>query len=66
MSYASVREGDVVGEHEVEFQGPGEQLRLAHVATDRAIFARGALSAGLWLARQAPGNYRMADIFLEK
>jgi 4-hydroxy-tetrahydrodipicolinate reductase len=45
----------------VRFLGPGEQLRLTHVATDRAIFARGALAAAMWLARQSPGRYGMAD-----
>jgi 4-hydroxy-tetrahydrodipicolinate reductase len=53
----------VVGEHEVQFLGPGERLVLRHSATDRAIFARGALQAGRWLAAQRPGRYRMADVF---
>jgi 4-hydroxy-tetrahydrodipicolinate reductase len=66
IGYASLRGGDVVGEHEVQFLGEGERLRLSHVATDRAVFAAGALRAGLWLIRQPPGNYRMADIFKEK
>lgn len=66
VEYASVRGGDVVGEHEVQFMGDGERLRLSHLVTDRAVFARGALRAGLWLARQRPGRHHMADIFLEK
>jgi 4-hydroxy-tetrahydrodipicolinate reductase len=66
ITYRSVREGDVVGEHEVEFLGEAERLRLVHVATDRSVFAHGALRAGLWLVRQPPGSYRMADIFKEK
>ena len=66
VGYASLRGGDVVGEHEVHFLGLGERLRLAHSATDRSVFARGALRAGSWLARQAPGSYRMADVFGEK
>lgn len=61
IGFAVVRGGDVVGEHDVRFLGAGEQLRLMHVATDRAIFARGAVSAALWLAKQPPGAYRMAD-----
>jgi 4-hydroxy-tetrahydrodipicolinate reductase len=61
IGFAVVRGGDVVGEHDVRFLGAGEQLRLGHVATDRAIFARGAVLASLWLARQPPGRYRMAD-----
>ncbi|MGC4027725.1 MAG: 4-hydroxy-tetrahydrodipicolinate reductase [Steroidobacteraceae bacterium] len=61
IGFAVARGGDVVGEHEVRFLGAGEQLRLAHVATDRAIFARGALAAARWLAGRAPGRYRMSD-----
>ncbi len=61
IGIASVRGGDVVGEHEVHFLGPGERLVLRHSATDRALFARGALQAGRWLADQSPGRYHMAD-----
>src|SRR5690606_17359214 len=61
IGFAVMRGGDVVGEHDGRFLGPGEQLRLGHVATDRAVFARGAIAASLWLARQPPGRYRMAD-----
>jgi 4-hydroxy-tetrahydrodipicolinate reductase len=66
VQYVSVRGGDVVGDHVVEFIGQGERLRLSHTATDRGIFARGALRAGLWLTRQKPGMHHMADIFNEK
>jgi 4-hydroxy-tetrahydrodipicolinate reductase len=65
IGFAVVRGGDVVGEHDVRFLGPGEQLRLTHLATDRAIFARGALAAAKWLCRQAPGRYRMADFLFK-
>lgn len=58
----SLRAGDAVGEHRVLFQGFGERLELQHEATDRAIFARGALRAAAWLAGRAPGRYRMADV----
>ena len=61
IGIASVRGGDVVGEHEVHFLGPGERLMLRHSATDRALFARGALQAGRWLAGQPAGRYSMAD-----
>lgn len=64
VGFAVVRGGDVVGEHDVRFLGPGEQLVLGHRATDRAIFARGALTAALWLARQPAGRYEMRDIFV--
>ncbi len=62
IGFAAVRGGDVVGEHEVRFLGPGESLILTHRASDRAIFARGALQAGQWLVRQPPGRYLMEDI----
>jgi 4-hydroxy-tetrahydrodipicolinate reductase len=61
IGFAVVRAGDIVGEHTVMFAGEGEQLSLTHRATDRAIFAKGALQAGLWLAGQPPGRYHMRD-----
>lgn len=62
IGFSVVRGGDVVGEHEVRFLGTGEQLKLSHVATDRSIFARGALTGALWLVGRAAGRYRMADV----
>jgi 4-hydroxy-tetrahydrodipicolinate reductase len=62
IGYAVVRGGDVVGEHSVLFAGKGEQVTLGHRATDRDIFARGALRAALWLAGQHPGRYVMRDV----
>jgi 4-hydroxy-tetrahydrodipicolinate reductase len=64
IGFASVRGGDVVGEHEVHFLGQGERLMLRHSVSDRSVFARGALIAGQWLAGQPPGRYGMADIFI--
>jgi 4-hydroxy-tetrahydrodipicolinate reductase len=64
IGFAVVRGGDVVGEHEVWFLGGGERLLLKHSATDRSVFARGALLAGQWLAGRPPGCYRMRDVFL--
>jgi len=61
VGFASVRAGDLVGEHTVLFSGVGEQLSLTHRATDRMVFARGALQAALWLASQPPGRYAMSD-----
>lgn len=66
IGIASVRAGDIVGEHTVLFSGAGEQLSLQHRASDRAIFARGALTAALWLASQPPGRYGMRDLILVK
>ena len=66
IGYASTRGGDVIGDNEVLFLGAGERLALSHSATDRSVFARGALQAGSWLARQKPGTYSMADALREK
>ena len=63
IGFAAVRGGDVVGEHEVWFLADGERLLLKHSATDRSVFARGALLAGRWLAGRPPGRYRMCDVF---
>lgn len=60
--YASLRAGDIVGEHTVQFAGQGERIELIHRATNRDIFARGALQASSWLARQPAGRYRMRDL----
>ena len=62
IGFAVVRGGDIVGEHDVIFAGQGERVILRHVATDRAIFARGALRAVLWGQDKAPGHYDMADV----
>jgi 4-hydroxy-tetrahydrodipicolinate reductase len=66
IGFASVRAGDIVGEHTVLFSGHGEQLSLGHRASDRAIFARGALAAALWLASRPPGRYAMGDFIGSK
>jgi len=62
IGFSAIRGGDVVGEHDVIFAGDGERIVLRHVATDRAIFARGALRAALWGQGQAPGEYSMVDV----
>ncbi len=62
IGFAVVRGGDIVGDHDVIFAGPGERLVLRHQATDRAIFARGALQAASWLAGRPPGRYQMRDV----
>ena len=58
----AIRGGDVVGDHTVIFAGLGERLELTHKASDRAIFARGALRAAQWVATQQPGVYDMQDV----
>ena len=62
IGVASIRAGDIVGTHTVWFAGPGERLTVTHEATDRGIFARGAIRAAAWLAPQKPGRYSMADV----
>jgi 4-hydroxy-tetrahydrodipicolinate reductase len=62
IGFAALRGGDVVGEHRVIFAGPGERIDLAHIATDRGIFARGAVKAALWARGRSPGLYSMQDV----
>ena len=62
IGFATLRGGDVVGEHSVIFAADGERLELAHKATDRGIFARGAVHAALWAAGKPAGLYSMADV----
>ena len=62
IGMASMRMGDVVGEHDVAFAGPGERVVLRHVSTDRSIFATGALRAALWGLDRKPGLYGMTDV----
>jgi 4-hydroxy-tetrahydrodipicolinate reductase len=62
IGFSCLRGGDAVGEHTVIFAGPGERIELAHIATDRAIFARGAVKAALWGRGKPPGLYSMADV----
>jgi 4-hydroxy-tetrahydrodipicolinate reductase len=62
IGFSSIRGGDIVGEHDVIFAAMGEQIILRHVATDRVIFARGALKAAIWGQTQKPGQYDMMDV----
>ena len=62
IGFVSIRGGDIVGEHDVLFAAAGEQITLRHLATDRRIFARGALKAALWGQTQKPGHYDMMDV----
>lgn len=62
IGFATLRGGDVVGEHEVILAGAGERIVLRHVATDRMLFARGAVRAALWGQDRAPSLYTMADV----
>ena len=60
--YASIRAGDIVGEHAVQFTGQGERLELVHRAGSRDIFAGGAIHAALALAGRPPGLHRLRDL----
>lgn len=62
IGFAAIRGGDIVGEHDVIFAGAGERIVLRHIATDRALFARGALRAALWGQDKKPGEYDMMDV----
>jgi 4-hydroxy-tetrahydrodipicolinate reductase len=62
IGFAALRGGTVAGEHSVIFAGAGERVEFTHRAEDRAIFARGAVTAALWLKTRAPGLYTMADV----
>ena len=62
IGFHAIRGGDVVGEHDVIFAAEGERIVLRHLATDRNIFARGALKAALWGQGKEPGEYDMMDV----
>ncbi|CAM3200127.1 4-hydroxy-tetrahydrodipicolinate reductase [Paracoccus nototheniae] len=62
IGFAAIRGGDVVGEHDVIFATSGERIVLRHLATDRAIFARGAIRAAIWGQDKGPGEYDMHDV----
>jgi 4-hydroxy-tetrahydrodipicolinate reductase len=62
IGFSAIRGGDIVGEHDVIFAADGERIILRHIATDRAIFARGALRAAIWGQTQKPGRYDMMDV----
>jgi 4-hydroxy-tetrahydrodipicolinate reductase len=62
IGFSAIRGGDIVGEHDVMFAGAGERIVLRHIASDRALFARGALKAALWGQGRSPGEYDMLDV----
>ncbi len=66
IGFAAVRAGDHVGEHTVLFSGSGESVTVAHRATDRMTFARGALRAARWLVGRPAGLYSMRDALSTK
>jgi 4-hydroxy-tetrahydrodipicolinate reductase len=62
IGFASLRGGNVVGDHTVIFAADNERIELTHKAGDRALFARGAVHAALWTRGKPPGLYSMADV----
>ena len=62
IGFAALRGGSVAGEHLAIFAAEGERLELGHRAESRAIFARGAIEAALWLVGKPAGRYAMADV----
>ncbi|WP_377291698.1 4-hydroxy-tetrahydrodipicolinate reductase [Rhizobium sp. SG2393] len=62
IGFATLRGGSVIGEHSVLLAGEGEIVTLSHSATDRSIFARGAVTAALWARGAKPGFYSMLDV----
>ena len=62
IGFATVRGGDIVGEHTVVFAGPGERLEISHKASSRMTFAQGAIRAARWIADKPPALYTMTDV----
>ncbi|MCT4578415.1 4-hydroxy-tetrahydrodipicolinate reductase [Donghicola sp.] len=62
IGFSVIRGGDIVGEHDVLFAADGERITLRHVATDRGVFARGAIKAALWAQGKDAGDYDMLDV----
>ena len=62
IGFATLRGGDVVGDHTVMFAAMGERLELTHKASDRGVFARGSLRAAQWLVGRKAGLYDMQDV----
>lgn len=62
IGFATIRGGDIVGEHTTLFAGEGERLEITHRAASRMTFAHGALRAAQWLMTQPPGLYDMQDV----
>ena len=62
IGFATVRAGDVVGDHTVTFAADGERIEISHKASSRMSFSRGAVRAASWLAGKAPGLYDMQDV----
>jgi len=62
IGFATLRGGDVIGDHSVVFAGDGERVELTHKASNRNIFAKGAIRAAIWGSVREPGFYSMRDV----
>ncbi|MEZ5566863.1 MAG: 4-hydroxy-tetrahydrodipicolinate reductase [Halioglobus sp.] len=62
IGFATVRAGDIVGDHTVTFAADGERVEITHKASSRMSFARGAVRAAAWVAQKEPGLYDMQDV----
>lgn len=62
VGFHAIRGGGVPGEHRVLFLGERERIELSHQATDRSLFAEGALAAAHWIVGRSPGRYTMRDV----
>jgi len=62
IGFATLRGGDVVGDHTVIFAGASERVELTHKAASRSVFACGAVRSALWSVGRAPGFYTMRDV----
>jgi len=62
INFNSIRKGEIIGEHEVEFSNGKEIIKLNHEAFDRALYSDGALTAAKWLSNKKPGLYSMRDL----
>ena len=62
IGIAAIRGGNIVGEHDVLFAGEDEEITFSHKATSKAVFGKGAIAAGIFLADKKPGFYTMADV----
>ena len=65
IGFASIRGGDVIGEHTVYFFLNGERIELKHMASSRKIFSVGALKAASWLHQKKAGLYTISDMLKE-
>ncbi|WP_417883822.1 4-hydroxy-tetrahydrodipicolinate reductase [Vibrio rumoiensis] len=62
IGFATIRAGDIIGEHTAMFADLGERVEITHKATDRMTFANGAIKAAVWLDQQPSGFYTMQDV----